>query len=208
MSGTATSELPGALAPLSSLLGELPERPSPSLDRVLDATATCIARHGLARTSMTDIAREMHVARSTLYKQVDSVPKAAWLLSCREAYRFFDQFTDIVKESAGPQALLRLIAEFIRYVTTHPVMVRLLRDEPTLIGDVMTNDVAGLLDYSVALVTPFLNMAMDSGMIRRVDPKLLAGWIGRMILILIVAPPSGDLDDLLDATLLPVLVPA
>src|SRR5579883_2394133 len=39
-----------------------------TLDPVLDATVECLGRHGLSRTSLSDIAREMGVAPSTVYR--------------------------------------------------------------------------------------------------------------------------------------------
>ena len=60
------------------LLAEsLPGPPPASLDPVLDATVECIARHGLAKTSLSDIARELGVAPSTVYRKVGSVENAA-----------------------------------------------------------------------------------------------------------------------------------
>ena len=55
-----------------------------SLNPVLDAAVDCLARHGL-RTTMSDIAREMGVAPSTVYRKVGSVDHAALLVLAREA---------------------------------------------------------------------------------------------------------------------------
>ena len=40
----------------------LPEPPPPDLDIYLDAAARCLARHGVGRTSVQDVARELGVS--------------------------------------------------------------------------------------------------------------------------------------------------
>jgi AcrR family transcriptional regulator len=191
--------------PLAGLLDRLPERPPPHLDRALDATSVCLARHGLARTSMTDIAKEMGVARSTLYRSFSSVEEAAWALLARESYRFFDAFGAVVAEGTGPEPIIALAADFVRFATSHPVMARLLHDEPEFVGRVVATHFGALVDYAAALVTPVVAAAVDRGMIGRRDPARLAQWMGRVVAVCILAPPSDDLDSLLEEMLLPVL---
>lgn len=193
--------------PMQALLLRLPERPPADADRALDAVSACLARHGLARTSMTDIAREMGVARSTLYRRFGSVEDAAWALFAREAYRFFDAFGELVARAAGPRAVVELTAEFVRFATDHPVLSRLLHDEPDFVGETITRHSAALVDYAAALVTPLVAAAMDAGMVRRRDPATLAEWLGRIVAILIIAPPRAELEPLLEEMLLPILEP-
>jgi AcrR family transcriptional regulator len=191
--------------PLAGLVGRLPHRPPASADRALDATAACLARHGLDRCTMTDIAREMGVARSTLYRQFSSVEEAAWALAAREAWRFFDAFRQVAAEGSGPRPVVDLASQFVRFATGHPVMARLLRDEPEFVGRVVTRHLGQLVDRAAELVTPVVAGAMDRGMIARRDPARLAQWIGRAVAICILAPPQGNLDDLLEEMLLPLL---
>ena len=202
-----TGSLSTTTDPLASLLGTLPQRPSPSLDRALDALAVCLARHGLERTSMTDVAREMGAARSTLYRQFGSVEQGAWALLVREAYRFFDAFGNLVVAGEGPHAVIRLTAQFVRVACEHPVLARMVRDEPRFMGDMVTRSAAAFVDSAAAVVTPLMASAMDRGMIRRRDPRRLAQWLGRVVAVLIVAPPPDDLDELLEEMLLPLLDP-
>ncbi len=191
--------------PLAALLARLPQRPAPGLDRALDATASCLARHGLARTTMTDLAKEMGVSRSTLYRCFSSVEEAAWTLMAREAYRFFDAFGQIVESGTGPQPVVALAAEFVRFTAEHPVMNRLLHEEPEFVGRVVTRHFGALVDYAAAVVTPLVAAAMDRGMIRRRDPVKLAQWMGRVVAVCILAPPADGLDQLLEEMLLPLL---
>jgi AcrR family transcriptional regulator len=154
---------------------------------------------------MTDIAKEMGVARSTLYRNFSSVEGAAWTLLAREAYRFFDAFGEVVTRGSGAGAVVALAAEFVRYTTQHPVMARLLRDEPEFVGRVMTTQLGTLVDYAARVVTPLVALAMERKMISSRDPARLAQWMGRVVAVCILAPPSTGLDELLEEMLLPVL---
>lgn len=155
---------------------------------------------------MTDIAREMGVARSTLYRQFSSVEEAAWALLSRESYRFFEAFGEVVAGDAGPEAVVELAARFVRFASTHPVMSRLLHDEPDFLGRVVTFHLAELVDQAAAVVTPLIATAMEKGMIRRRDPTRLAQWMGRVVAVCILAPPPDDQgESLLREMLLPLL---
>jgi len=191
--------------PLAGLVGRLPDRPAPSLDRALDATALCLARHGLARTSMTDVAKEMGVARSTLYRSISSVEEAASALLARDTWRFFDEFGDVVVTGSGPEAVVGLTARFVRFAIGHPVVARLLHDEPDFVGRVMSGQFAALVDRAAQAVTPLMSIAMDGGLLARRDPRRLAQWLARVVVICILAPPQGDLEEFLEEMLMPVL---
>ena len=78
----------------------LPPRPGPELDPVLDAVERCLTRYGLRRTSMSDIAREMGVARTTLYRQVPSLEHAMALMTSRRFHRFLDKLLDLLLHGA------------------------------------------------------------------------------------------------------------
>jgi AcrR family transcriptional regulator len=61
--------------------------PDPALDPVLDAAVECLARRGISKTTLSDIAREMGVAPSTVYRKVGSLDNVAMLVVAREAER-------------------------------------------------------------------------------------------------------------------------
>ncbi|MFD0360988.1 TetR/AcrR family transcriptional regulator [Nocardia sp. GCM10030253] len=52
-------------------------------DEVLDATRRCLARYGVRRTTMDDIAREMGMSRSAVYQYVRNKEDAVRQLSAR-----------------------------------------------------------------------------------------------------------------------------
>src|SRR5262245_48104904 len=78
------------------LAQSLPGPPPASLDPVLDATVECIARHGLSKTSLSDIARELGVAPSTVYRKVGSVDNAVELVMAREGHRLLERMPEVI----------------------------------------------------------------------------------------------------------------
>jgi AcrR family transcriptional regulator len=187
---------------------QLPGPPPASLDPVLDATVACIARHGLAKTSLSDIARELGVAPSTVSRKVGSVDNAALLVMAREGHRLLARMPELIEGVEGPRVITVFLAECIDAVRRHPMVDKVLRDEADWVGRLATRQLQERLAQSAAGAAPLLSAAMDAGFVRRQDPVALGHWIGRIAMVSLMAPPPGPLLDALDALLLPVLDPA
>lgn len=187
----------------------LPPRPPPELDRLLDAVERCLARYGVNRTSMTDIAREMGVARTTLYRQVTSIEEALALMSSRRFHRFLDELVQMSTQGLTADTFVLVIVRTVRAALADPILQRILRDEPELLGQYLTSgSLAVLAGQITAFITPVLRAAMDSGVIRASDPAMMAGWIVRIVLALgAVPPPDEQLEDTVRFVLQPMLDP-
>jgi AcrR family transcriptional regulator len=185
----------------------LPLPPPASLDPVLDATITCVVRHGLAKTSLSDIARELGVAPSTVYRKVGSVENAAALVSAREGHRLLQRMPEVIAGIEGPRAITVFLAESITTTAEHPMVAKIMQDEVDWMGRVATQRLEAAFAVSAAVAAPLLARAMDAGFVRRQDPVALAHWVARIGMVCLVAPPPGDLLGALDALLLPVLDP-
>ena len=194
--------------PLPLLEQRLPLPPPKSLDRVLDATVECVSKHGLAKTTLSDIAREMGVAPSTVYRKVGSVENATLLVVAREGHRFLQRMPEVIAGIEGPRTITVFLAEAIQHCAEHPMVAKILRDEIDWMGRLATRRLEAALEQAVATASPLLTSAMAFGAIRRQDPEALAHWIVRIAGICLVAPPPGDLREALDALLLPMLSPA
>ena len=70
---------------LPALVRGLPPPPDAALDPYLDAAAACFARHGISRSAVADIAKEMGVSRTTVYRQVGSIDNVVRLGHIRHA---------------------------------------------------------------------------------------------------------------------------
>ena len=185
----------------------LPAPARPALDPVLDAATECLSRHGISKTTLSDIAREMGVAPSTVYRKVGSVDNVAMLIFAREAQRFLERIPATLTTATGPQAITQLMADAITTLADHPVAAKVLRDEGDWMGRMVTRQLDHLLAQGVEVAAPLLTAAMAAGLIRQQDPQLLAHWLLRIALAALVAPPPGDLQASLDELLLPLLAP-
>jgi AcrR family transcriptional regulator len=193
--------------PLSTahVLDGLPPRPDPELDRVLDAVERCLTRYGLRRTTMSDIAREMGVARTTLYRQVSSLEEATALMSSRRLHRFLDKLLDLSDQGLDADTLVEVIVRSVRMTLAEPVVQRLLRDEPEILGDLLASGaVAALCQQIAGLLRPVLETAAAGGLIGVADPAMAADWIVRIVFVLTAVPAP---DDELEATVRFVLRP-
>jgi AcrR family transcriptional regulator len=193
--------------PLPLLLDRLPVPPPAALDPVLDATVECLSRHGLSKSSLSDIARELGVAPSTVYRKVGSVENAALLVVAREAQRLLDRMPEVIAGVEGARAITAFLAEGIESFANHPLVAKVLRDEIDWVGRMVTRRLDALVEQAAEVAAPLLAAAMADGIIREQDPLALAHWIVRIGMVTIVSPPPGDLRAALDALLLPALEP-
>lgn len=199
---------PSESTPAPHLLDLIPPRPSADLDRVLDATERCLARYGLRRTSMTDIARELGVARTTLYRQVSSMDEALALVGSREFYRFLDRLTDLLAGGLGPQAFIDGTVSVVHAILDHPVIRRVLTDEAELLGELLSSGrVTAYAEQIVDLLTPLFEAGMTAGTIRRSDPRLAADLLVRLVGGLVGFPAGDSLERVVRFALEPVLEP-
>jgi AcrR family transcriptional regulator len=190
---------------LLSIAQGLPPVPPADLDPYLDAAAACFVRHGISRTSVPDIARELGISRTTVYRQVGPVDQAARLLLARELHRFLAHLPRVLAGADGPETVTRLLAAVVLFAREHPVLAKVLADEPALIGPFLTVELPDLVARVSEIATPMLERAMTAGLIRRRDPAVLAEFLVRTTVSLVLAPPAGDLGEFLDQTVLAVL---
>lgn len=206
-------QTPGVTTTAAGVLGQLPglaaglPAPPPALDPFLDAASACFARHGVRRTSVQDIARELKVDRTTVYRQVGNVDRIVLLLMARELQRLIEALPDSVQGLEGPEVVVDLVATVVAFGRNHPVLAKVLADEPELIGPFLVTDAPPMLDAIAALITPILQAAMDGGELARRDPAALAQMLVRLCLSCLLAPPPGDLASTLSVLLVPALTP-
>jgi AcrR family transcriptional regulator len=190
---------------LRKVVDQLIDRPPPELDHILDAAASCFSRHGLAHTSVPEIARELGVSRATMYRQIGPVDDFARLILARDAHRLVDEVATKLEHLTGPDAVLTLTVTTIRFAATHPLIRKVLSDEPHLVGEFLPR-LPTLFGAVTALLTPYLADQMVRGHLRASDPAVVADLIVRLTAGAILVPPP-DLDAHVRGILLPHLEP-
>lgn len=205
--GTMAGVTPPETISLPPLLAGIPPAPEPELDPYLDAAAECFAKHGVRRTSVQDVARALGVNRTTVYRQIGNVEDMVRLLMAREFHRFREQTPFDFQAHDAPNAILALLVAVVRRAQRHPVLVKVLRDEPELIGPFLASDMPSLIRRVADEVVPLLEWAIANDAIAPVNAEYLAEWLVRAAISVILAPPTGDVEAFLSAMLLPVLKP-
>jgi AcrR family transcriptional regulator len=186
----------------------LPSVPPPELDPYLDAGARCLARHGVSRTSVADVAREMGISRATVYRQVGTIDQLAVLLFAREVHRLLEALPEQVTGLSGVDAVIRMATLVTRFARDHPVLRKVLDDEPEIAGAHLVLGLPAVLDRVRPVVVPLLAAGIATGELADRDPEILLDWTVRLVTSVVLVPPPGEVGDYFDDVLRPVLTPA
>jgi AcrR family transcriptional regulator len=197
----------GDVLPLPVLEAGLPPAPPAELDPYLDAAARCLARHGIGRTSVQDVARELGVNRATVYRNVGSVDQMVRLLAARELHALIRSVDSLqLNAGTGPTVVVRLVAAVVRHARNHPVMRKVLADEPELIGPFLITYLPDVVRQVADQLAPAVHWAQRSGALAERDPAVLAEWLVRIGTSLILDPlPDRELEPFLAELLVPAL---
>jgi AcrR family transcriptional regulator len=193
---------------VAQLLNGLPDLPSPALDPYLDAATRCFARYGLERTTVQDVAAEMGFNRGTIYRQVGTIENQIRLLAARDVRRHLASLPTRVAGLTGPALVVELAAIGVEDARSHPVLAKILADEPRLVGNILEKHIGKVRDQVVPVVASLCEAGMGAGLITRMDPVVLASWIVRIVVTLVVLEPEIELRAYLSELLVPALSPA
>lgn len=202
MMGDGEVEARGGPAALT--LQALPGRPSSALDPLLDAATACFVRHGVTRTRVPDIAAEMGVSRVTVYRQAGGVEQILGLLISRDLQRLLDGIPSFDGEEADPDLVVGILSGLITSARSHPVLQKVLRDEPAVIGPLLATELPEIIDRAGAVLSPLLDLLAAAGRIAQRDPRIVSGWLVRIGISLLLAPVE-DQEGFLGEVLRPVL---
>lgn len=167
-------------------------------ERVLEGAYECVARYGIAKTTIEDVVKESGVSRATVYRVFpggkDQLLRAAvgW-----EMARFFGRLADAV---AGAPDFASLVESGLIYahsaVHGHEVLQKVLITEPERLLPLLTVEQERPLEFITAFLLPYLQREQEAGRVRDgVELAESADFVARMILSLIGSHGDWDLDD-------------
>jgi AcrR family transcriptional regulator len=172
----------------------VPRDPVDTRTRLLEAAYDCIARDGLAATSLEDAARTAGVSRATLYRYFPGGRDelVAEVISW-ETLRFFGRLADAVKDCPDLETVLVDGIMFAhRAIEEHEVLQRLLGTEPELLTPQLTMDAPRILQ----LLERFFVARFDEHELREdLSADEAAEYVARMTLSFISSPGRWDLGD-------------
>jgi AcrR family transcriptional regulator len=162
--------------------------------RILEATYACVARWGLAKTTVEDAAREAGLSRATVYRYfpggrdelVDAVVSWQYLL-------FFVRLYEEVHGAASLEEVLeRGLAFARRSLLEHEVLQKVLETEPDVLMPKLTVESNRTVGLIAGFLVPYLH---EHGMAEGVEVHEAADFLARMLLSYISSPGHWDLGD-------------
>jgi AcrR family transcriptional regulator len=163
-------------------------------ERVLEATYECVARYGLAKTTVEDVTRVAKVSRASIYRYFpggrDELMNAviAW-----ETGRFFGRLAEAVAGAPDFASLLEEALFFAhRAIEEHEVLQKVLQTEPELLLPQLTVESDRVLGFIRQFFVPYLEReTLRPGM----ELQQAADYVSRMLLSFISNQGRWDLSD-------------
>ena len=166
--------------------------------RILEAAYACVARWGLAKTSVEDAAREAGVSRATVYRHFPG-GKDELLAGVVdfEVLRFFTRLAEAVQGSTNLVEIAEASLAFAhRALEEHVVLHQVLRSEPQLLVPRITDATNRLHPVVRQFLEPYVAAEAAAGRLRPgLDPRMAADYVARMALSYANAGGGWDLGD-------------
>jgi AcrR family transcriptional regulator len=167
-----------------------PSRGDGTEERILLAAEQCLARLGLSRLSMTDVATQAGVSRGAVYLHFADRGALIDAVLTRTAARFVASSADTVRRRRTLAAQVAEAAVFIRtHLGDNGLTLRLPADEESLFATLLTSRLDGLVEEWVEFWLPYLADAQARREIRPgIEHRQAAEWIVRMMLSFAIMP--------------------
>ena len=162
--------------------------------RILAATYACVARWGIAKTTVEDAAREAKVSRATVYRVFPGGRDE--LVSAVIAWATLEFFARLYEQVRGAESLEQVMERGImfahRSIIEHEVLQRVMQTEPETLLPALTIESVRIRDGIAVFLEPYLE---QRGVVVGVDLKEAADFLARMVISYMSAPGRWDLED-------------
>jgi len=165
------------------------EREPTIRERAVAATLTCIARHGLAKLTVDDVAREAACGRATLYREFGSKRALVATVVGLEAERVVAALRDAATAAETLEdAVVAVLVTAATEVDSHAALRFVAAFEPELLLPYLTFSGADrFLAWSAAQLAP-----MFSRFVPPTDTERVAEWVARVGLVLWCSPTASS----------------
>jgi AcrR family transcriptional regulator len=164
-------------------------RAADSRTKVLDAALRCVARFGVGKTKVDDIAREARLSRATLYRLFpggrDEVVKS---MADREIRRFFSQLAGRLRsvEDIEERIVIAMVSAGDAIATNEALGYVMANEPELLLPHVSFAELDQLLELASSFFAPYL-----SGVLGPEDARRVGEWITRLVLSHVGCPGSA-----------------
>ena len=159
--------------------------PRTTPDQVLDATARCVARVGLAKTTLDDVAREAGCARATVYRYFTNKQHLLAALVARDTSELGALLNAHARSADSLRdAVVTVIVEGTRALQSHPALLFVAAHEPELLMPYLAFErESAVLVAAAALLAPGFTRFLPAARAER-----LAEWIARIAMSFLCCP--------------------
>jgi AcrR family transcriptional regulator len=179
---------------IASRLPYPPDGSTPQRVRLADAALSCIARYGIAKTTLDDVARAAGCSRATVYRVFPGGKEGlVAAVVDTEVARFFSALALRMGGASNLEDVLVVgMTEAAVRISEHPALSFLLDNEPEVILPHLTfSHMDSVLGVSSTFTAPFLGRFLDHE-----EAKRMAEWAARIVLSHLLCPADGvDLTD-------------
>jgi AcrR family transcriptional regulator len=165
-----------------------------SRQRIVEAAYACVARKGIAKTTIEDAARQAEVSRATVYRAFPGGRQE--LINAVVAWATTDFFVRLYEQVQDAGSLEEVMERGImfahRSIVEHDVLQRVMQTEPEKLLPALTFESIRIRDGIAEFLVPYLEQ-------RGVAPGVVldeaADFLARMVLSHMSAPGRWDLED-------------
>ena len=163
----------------------------PLTQTLIDAAEACFERYGVSRTTMSHVAEEAGVSRTTLYKRFAAMEELLQAVFIREFDRFEARLAARLEPIDDPrERLVEIVVATAENVPENAGLARLLEGPRTRTENMaLAAGRRALNDRVIAMIAEPLNDLARAGILRAdVDRGELIEWIRRVVNSLAVFP--------------------
>ncbi|MBW2388847.1 MAG: TetR/AcrR family transcriptional regulator [Deltaproteobacteria bacterium] len=186
---------------------------TPGRERMLDATESCLARFGLAKTTIEDVAQAAELSRATLYREFGNRDALLLAVAARDAERtaseaelFLQQFDDV------GSWIVEGMLFCLREIPKRPVISQFLAPQEFGAASRLILTSERMRAIGSEMLRPMFEPARREGLLQRdLELDALMEWVLRILMSYLAVPgPASrteeDLRQLFRRLLLPAVL--
>jgi AcrR family transcriptional regulator len=182
-------------------------------ERILDAAARCFDRIGVPKTTMTHVASEAKVTRTTLYRYFENRDAVVVGVMLRETHYFRERLLEELRgiDDVG-DFLVEGILVCLREAPNRPLFIYPFGGEAAnLVGNLFLSS-EQLFEIGIELLRPLFEPAREKGLLREgIELSMLIEWTSRITLSYLTTPSpriqgESEMRELLRRLLLPAVM--